>query len=260
MPYESITFEGKKFSINYTRKGTSPNVLFFIHGLGCSEESFSDLWNYPWIKDYTIITFDLPGCGKSSKPKDFSYSIFDHAEICRQILEKLTSKKSKVHIIGHSMGGAIGLLLSKNIPNLTSYVSIEGSVFSEDLSISKKVVRFPFKKFKDYVFEVIQKSTRTSPEKGTRLWAEWSMHASPEAVYKGAESLVQISSDETLLKLFLGLLCPNIYFYGGNGTRKAIFSIKEIQKIKIPDAGHFVMNDNPDEFYGALHTFLRKDK
>lgn len=89
-----------------THGDKNKDVVVFVHGLGDEastiwEESIEKLKN-----DYFIITFDLPGFGKSSK-QSAEYTPLKYALVVDYIVSKYTNKP--FYLIGHSMGGAITL-------------------------------------------------------------------------------------------------------------------------------------------------------
>ncbi len=106
-------------------------MLLLLHGIGCSKESFRDIWFRDEFSDYSIISLDLLGFGNSSKSDKFSYKMEDHASVCAKVVNEISSKK--VHIIAHSMGGAIGLLLPASLLNSAlTFANLEGNLISED--------------------------------------------------------------------------------------------------------------------------------
>jgi len=51
--------------------------------------------------------------------------------------------------------------------------------------------------------------------------------------------------------------CKKSYFYGEkNADSVALHRLNSIEKIMIGSSGHFMMKDNPDEFYTRLSRFL----
>jgi pimeloyl-ACP methyl ester carboxylesterase len=80
-------------------------VLLFIHGLG----SYAPAWkkNIHVLKDnYRCIAIDLIGYGKSSKPNDMVL-LKDQSAVIHELLTHLEIEM--YHIVGHSMGGQIGI-------------------------------------------------------------------------------------------------------------------------------------------------------
>ena len=81
--------------------------------------------------------------------------------------------------------------------------------------------------------------------------------ALPLGLYKSAESLVRWSDSGELISYFKNLPCRKSYFYGEkNANTVALHRLNSIEKIMIRNSGHFMMNDNPDEFYPRLSRFL----
>ena len=81
--------------------------------------------------------------------------------------------------------------------------------------------------------------------------------AFPLGFYKSAESLVRWSDSGDLLSRFKNLRCKKSYFYGEkNSDLDVLHRLNTIEKVMIGKSGHFMMNDNPDEFYSRLRTFL----
>lgn len=92
-------------------KGT----LFLLHGFLSSSHSFYKL--IPYLpKQYELICIDLPGYGQSGKTKNFQYAFKTYSSMIAEIIRLYHLKG--VTIIGHSMGGQIGLRLAKDYPEL----------------------------------------------------------------------------------------------------------------------------------------------
>lgn len=84
----------------------SKPTLVLVHGLG---DGASDDWQGTIASlksDYHILTFDLPGFGRSSKANTV-YSPTRYAGLIHHLTGKYA--KRPFHLVGHSMGGAIAL-------------------------------------------------------------------------------------------------------------------------------------------------------
>ena len=230
--------------------------MFFIHGLGCCKDAFDDAFKVDEMKGFSLMAIDLPGFGKSSRPRGFSYSLEDQAEVCRRVLDQIQG--NKIHIVGHSMGGAIGLLLAEKMSKVASFIDIEGNLISEDCGLlSRKATVVSFQDFKGEVFDQLIAKIKQSREKGARLWATWNTMSDPFAFYRSAQSLVNWSDSRNLLKKLKGLAIKKAYIYGEKNTKMAVLHrLGSIKKIAISKSGHFVMNDNPQEFYKVLGKAL----
>jgi pimeloyl-ACP methyl ester carboxylesterase len=96
--------DGKK--LWYVEKGKGPTVVF-VHDWLCSSNVFGKLVDH-FSQWYRAIAFDLPGHGRSDKPRSSSYAISELAENLDQAMNKLIGNEKFV-LVGHSLGGSIGL-------------------------------------------------------------------------------------------------------------------------------------------------------
>jgi len=94
--------------------GDSANeTVVLVHGLGTAASSDWEKTITELKKQYYIITFDLPGFGKSSKGNK-DYTPTKYAALIRNIISNYNRKS--FHLVGHSMGGAIALRYISKYP------------------------------------------------------------------------------------------------------------------------------------------------
>lgn len=104
--------EGKIF---VTSNGSGRPVVF-IHGTASYHFCWRNLIKSVLSDYYTIYAIDLLGAGESDKPIDACYSKEAHAERLIVGLRKLGL--SRVHLVGHSMGGEIAVHIALKAPEL----------------------------------------------------------------------------------------------------------------------------------------------
>lgn len=91
-----------KSKIRYVEKQSSDEVMFvFLHGWGSDYTIFSPLYGIV----NTMVAFDFPGCGKSSKPEEV-WNLEEYAKTTKDFLNKITKGK-KIIFIAHSFGGKV---------------------------------------------------------------------------------------------------------------------------------------------------------
>jgi pimeloyl-ACP methyl ester carboxylesterase len=101
--------------VHYREAGQGP-VLILIHGLGSSSEAWQR--NMESLgKSYRVIAIDLPGYGKSDKPKA-DYSVEYHTRVVAEFLEHLGAGKAV--LAGNSLGGWIAALAALEHPEKVS--------------------------------------------------------------------------------------------------------------------------------------------
>jgi len=247
----SIDFEGELLEVASAVREADDDLLFFIHGLGCSKDSFRSFWKRPDFVHNSALAIDLPGFGDSSKPDRFSYTMQDQAHVCTEILTLYSDKR--LHLVTHSMGCAVALLLPDEILNTVStFACIEGNLIGADCGVvSRRVISVPPDIFeRDELPEL-----KNLLNLGEGYYAMGSTSAN--AMYKSAESLVAWSDGNLLLKKYLVLPCRKAYFYGSqNASHPTLRFLQDIPKMEIGNSGHFPMTDNPKDFYTELHDFI----
>lgn len=92
-------------------------AVVFLHGI----EGSADYW-HDYIttlqESHRVVSLDLLGFGRSSKPLNLSYGISDQVKYLAEVFERLHIERATV--VGHSLGSLIGLGFAASYP---SYIS-----------------------------------------------------------------------------------------------------------------------------------------
>ena len=98
-------------------------VLLFLHGLGSTKKDWEAQIPF-FSRNYRVITPDLRGHGRSSKPEK-AYGVEYMAEDIKQFLDALEIDKAT--LIGFSMGGAVAFQFAYMYPGQTDRLVIVNS-------------------------------------------------------------------------------------------------------------------------------------
>lgn len=99
-------------------------ALVFIHGAGCTHSFFQAQSRALAHHGYNVLVPDLPGHGGSEDMPDIA-TVEDYAAWVMSLLDAL--KLTPAHIVGHSMGAAIGVTLAARYPQAVRSLALIGT-------------------------------------------------------------------------------------------------------------------------------------
>lgn len=254
-----VEYKGKTYRLSVRLRpasSSSNDLLVFLHGWGGSKDSFAEAFLAGPLTGHGLCAIDLLGFGKSEKPEDFSYDLLDQANVVALAINSLGA--DKVYIVGHSMGGAIGLLAAPQVKNLILFINAEGNLAPVGSATDARIAaRQSFRQFKAFTLPLAIALLRFHPKGSMRIWAKWFDEASPLALHRSIRSLVRWSDSRKLFPLFESLP-RKAYIYGANGKRKKDIVPKLDKSVthEVPASGHPLMNHNPKDFYTIVAKII----
>jgi pimeloyl-ACP methyl ester carboxylesterase len=262
MPFATVN--GHKLAYQLKRDGAESFV--FIHGLGASRNSFERCFDMKAFRGYTLAVLDLPGCGKSSRPHDFSYTMKDQADLVAKWIMGL--ELARLILIGHSMGGVISLYMAETLgARVKAFFCLEGNLTRQDCAFSGKVASGSCEDFESKGFEefrsTLSETILKAPSPGLKNYYRNISKSYPLALYLSSVSLVRESSHGKLGQRFLALPVKKWYVFGQysiNSSTKSFLDATKIPYFIVPESGHFMMDDQPVLFYRMLFEALEKHK
>lgn len=141
-----LAFEHEVFVVDSATPDTTP--LLLLHGFPTSSWDFAGVFD-TLCEDRRVITLDLLGFGFSSKPKCFSYSLIEQADVVIEAMKR--AKISRAHVWAHDMGTSVATELCAReqrgtLPfEFASLVLTNGSVHIDmaSLTIGQRILKSP---------------------------------------------------------------------------------------------------------------------
>lgn len=263
-----VTWDGRSCRLPVRVRYSGEALIVLLHGLGCSSESFSGAFTSASLLGYSICAFDFPGHGQAASllagtllegPADF---LPLYAGLTRQVVRQARRARpgiSHVFLVGHSMGGAVGVIAASDSGDIAGLVNADGNLVAEDCGIvSRRLAGLSLSEFLETGFPGFLAELRGSGRADLGAWARWCSLASPVAVHQAARSLVHWSDSGRLLELF-NKIPARAYLHGGTDDREYI--VRQLKPAPVlvagvRDSGHFAMIDNATGFYDAVSLAL----
>ena len=254
-----ITLGG--LNVFYEQHGQGEPVLL-IHGLGSSTEDW-DLQVEALRRDFTVVTYDVRGHGKTMKPAG-KYTVPQFADDAAELIEHLGL--GPVHVMGLSMGGMIAFQLATDHPELVRSVIIVNSgpemilrTWKERLAIVQRraIVRLMGM---SKMGEVLAARLLPAPEHAAlraTFVERWGRN-DPGAYLRALSALVGWS----VMAKLPAITCPVLVVAGDQDytpvawKRAYTSKMPHASLVVIPDSRHLTPVETPEPFHDAIIPFL----
>lgn len=243
----------------FREEGRGPSLIF-LHGFCDSSELWRDFIR-PFVSGYRVLTIDLPGFGKSNLPRT-PFAIDQVADSIGTWMKGMQLQKSV--IIGHSLGGYVGLGILAKYPELVSGIGLFHSTpyadSEERKKVRKKVIVFVRKNgVKPFLENFIpglflDKADPHIPETLAR-----SLSTTPEALIGYSEAMRDRQDRSKLL------VQSNIPVLLIGGTGDSLIPIESLQKLskkskkfvfhELPSVGHMGIFEARMQCQGIISRF-----
>ncbi|MBP1318286.1 alpha/beta hydrolase [Herbaspirillum sp. 1130] len=246
--------EGVELRLSILKRQGKKDPVVFLHGFGSTKEDFADFVLQREFDGHPFLAIDAPGCGETW------CSDLSRVDIDFQVKAALAATEylgfNRYHLVGHSMGGLGGLLLSHRYPErVLSFVNIKGNLASEDCFLSRQILDYPVDDIRRFFDDFIERA-RLSSQYGSALYSS-SLRAKvqPEAIRGIFSSMVELSDRGDLLRKFIDLKCKKMFMYGEQYRTLSYLKLlqnEELELLEIPHCGHFPMYSAPQTMWMAI--------
>jgi pimeloyl-ACP methyl ester carboxylesterase len=214
--------------------------------------------------DYRTYALDFWGFGESGK-KLSTYEVSEFVSLVDQFMDALGIENAPV--VGHSMGGTVGLLLSIQYPHRVSSVTVIGSpIVGKSLALMLKLAGYrPIAVMVHNMMWALKLGIRlsapviTSDKRWYNMIDQDLSRTTVESFLTSISSLHQTDLTEALSQIRV----PTMGIYGHkdvivnpNQWKPLQSNVPNVRIERFPEAGHFPMLDQPRKFQETLRNFL----
>lgn len=267
-----VPVAGGRMAVRHGEIVRDRSTILLVHGLGDSGLAFMEVFDTGLAEAFNVVVPDNLGYGRSSAAAGGDYSLSSQVSRLWELAAKLGL--DRFHLVGHSLGGDLGTLMcdGDDEGRILSFVNVEGDLTPGDMFISGRVEQvfregnftgwFQREFKEDLVLGRWGRQRASCRRYYASLW-----FCDPEAFLSNARELVTGypplpgKTECRLGALFRSLAVPKVFCWGESslcaGTRNFL------EEALLPNrmfgrASHWLMIDQPDEFYGFLESFVGK--
>ena len=239
--------------------GDDPPVVW-IHGWQCS--STGELLPaavQPPLAGRRSVLVDLLGHGYSDKPRDFSYTLVDHAQTVVELIDMLGIDECV--LVGHSMGGEIAIRVADARPGVVKTVIMaEGTVdpHGEEVFGGQTEDEFVSRGFAELVASQ-RSSAEADPGGIPAIHLGLTQVLEPRAVYRSDVSM-RDGHEPSARSLLAGLEADLWYLEGELSEPEPEFAAGMralgVSYVRVPDTGHAMGLQNPRGLAAAVAAII----
>jgi pimeloyl-ACP methyl ester carboxylesterase len=260
-------------------------LLVLVHG----GRDHARSWD--WVaralrRDWHVVAPDLRGHGDSSWAIGGAYTVADFVLDLANLVEAL--RADRIHLIGHSLGGAVSLVYSGVYPErVARLVAIEG-VGPPPQLLARMRDRKPWERMQDWVeqtrglagrmprrYPTLEAAAARMREENAFLSEEQALHLTMHGVIRNEDGTYSWKFDnyfrafapnrfdlEELRALWGRIACPTLLVRGSDSWAGdpaedgRIEAFRDARSVTIAKAGHWVHHDQLDAFLGVVRGFF----
>ncbi|GLV96952.1 alpha/beta fold hydrolase [Streptomyces lavendulae] len=248
-----VTPEGDR--IRWVELAGQGPARVYLHGLGATSPAyFAAVAAHPLLAGRRSLLVDMLGHGHSDRPEAFTYTLEAHADAVARALSEAGVEEAE--LIGHSMGGAVAIVLAARHPRLVSRLVLVDA----NLDPVPAAPRAPGSSgIASYTEEEFLAGgwSEVRDRVGAHWWSTMRL-AGRTALHRSAVHLAA-GTTPTMRELLLDLKLPRTFLYpqaDGSLPGAEALEAAGVAVVAVPDCGHNIMLDNPEAFVRATAAAL----
>ncbi|WP_329126646.1 alpha/beta fold hydrolase [Streptomyces sp. NBC_01465] len=243
-------FDAQGSLIRWTEAPGDGPARVYVHGLGSASTVYhAHIAAHPDLAGRRTLFVDLPGHGISDRPDGFGYTLEVMAQALAAALDAAGVEGAE--LVGHSMGGAVAVVLAYRRPDLVSRLVLTEANLDANPPVKAGSSGIASYTEEEFVHgggfgKVLR---RVGPD-----WAATMRLADPLALHRTAIGLMS-GTQPTMRRMLMDITADRTYLQGAlsgelAGHEELVASGVRVETVA--DAGHNVMFDNAAAFTRVL--------
>ena len=241
-------------------------TLIMIHGLVGSLDYFDPQSRLPTVH---VVTEDLLGYGMLADAPRNKLRLAEQANHIARVIDE--SHEANIWLLGHSMGGAIAMMVArKRADRIAGIINVEGNFTEQDAFWSNRIAAQTLEEWtRDYATMQANVSawvTRCGVEPTPQVitWAEHILANQPaRTVHAMSNAIVEETAEPSYERTIVDVLDTGIPIHLLSGASSApSWGVPDFVKRQAasyteqPTAGHLMMLEDPDGFCDIVTEIL----
>lgn len=251
----------------YELYGESEETVLLANGVLADTKSWAGQLR-AFAKEYRVLLFDFRGQGRSDNP-DEPYSMERHAADAVGLLETLGIER--VHWVGISYGGEIGMIVATRYSEKIASLTVAAAVSHVEPPLRQRIENWiataktadPERFFVETVADIFSEHFQAQNPKFLEIVRESYARLDYRAVVRLLEAFQQLNVTPALPKI----TAPTLVLCGAADHLKPIRyseiihrAIAHSELAVIPECGHALTFERPEEFNNLVLGFLRQQR
>jgi pimeloyl-ACP methyl ester carboxylesterase len=282
---ESRFYKSQGLRLHYADWGNAgAPVLLLVHGGRDHCRSF-DAMARALRPHFHVVAPDMRGHGDSDWARGGSYSLTEYVYDLSRLVRSIRAER--VTIVGHSMGGMVGLVYSGTFPEqVTALVVLDGVTVlpgAKPAPANERIAKWvgqldKLEDRKPHRYSTIEDAAAQMRARNARLPIELAHHLASHGVrrnedgtyswkfdpYQRAMGPHRLSADDHV-SLWARISCPTLLLQAEESFLESAKRhdlaryFPQARAEVISGAGHWLQHDKPDEVLAAIQAFLEVD-
>ncbi len=279
-PYEEIVAElprDRLLEIDghrvYVESRGQGEPVLLVHGFGSSAYSWRGVMA-ELESDFRVIALDLSGFGFTERPREkAAYTRYAQGELLTHLMDELGLER--VHLVGHSYGGAVGAALAVRSPERIETLTLlnaAGPIYTQlrrSHFAAIKPLTYTFVRAKSLrrgnVERALKRSLANDALATEELVYEYRRRLAIEGAGRAFWGLTVPMPDPQARVELAEIEVPTLALWGAEDVlipvelaRAEAAAIANSRFVLIENAGHLPMEDRPVEVAAALRTLFER--